>query len=62
MGCVVVVVIDVGRVVVDVIDVGCVVVNMGRVVDDDVGGVSSHVDDVGGALATWMVRRRRGRC
>jgi len=54
------VIVELGRVVVDVgrvVDVGCVIVNMGCVDDDDVGGVSSHVDDVGGASTTWMVRR-----
>ena len=58
LGRIIIDVVDVGHVVdvVDVIDVGCVVVDVGRVDDDDVGGVSSHVDDVGGALTTWMVR------
>jgi len=52
-------IVNVGRIVVVVIDVRCVIVNVGLVDDDD---VSSHVDDVGGALMTWMVCRRCGRC
>jgi hypothetical protein len=48
-GCVIVVII--------VIDMGCVVVNMGSVDDNNVGGVLSHVDDVGGASTMCIVHR-----